>query len=366
MADTRDVATNNYNNNSVYSAALQGASIKLTGHDNWMQWRQQMDNVFLLSDIDINDRSVFKQVASTPNDALLSAPRTPMRPAAASLSDFSYPETYDMRTPDNTYNMRVAQPSMKQRKHNAALSLLILSRIDDKKGDGPTLLLLLASVEPGIEQWRTLVHKYEKQGGLAAAIAKAKDIALTTMGKGESVQLYITRLHNMHIEQCRLAGTPLDESAVLMKLVTTLDPSYDSLLSTLDMDASTFTWESVTRRLLAEETRRHLSGSHRPTSTPPPVRPVAMYTGGGACHRCGENGHHARTCTAPAPIAGGGGGGGGGSPRCQICHKAHKTEKCRAHIKCSHCSKTGHDESVCFSKHGRPSSQRGGGGGERR
>src|ERR1700735_3658361 len=160
------------------------------------------------------------------------------------------------------------------------------------------------------EAWDALATIFE-QKGLNSRVYLFRQLWTLRLADGERVQPHIAKLKDI-VDKLANIGDPIKDADVALILLCSLGPSWDMLVTSLQM-TSKITSDDIIGRLTNEEIRRMSQESALPSSLPSSSALVAT------------------------------------------------TQRPPSHKVCTHCRKKGHVEATCWTKHGRPASSRGGG-----
>lgn len=173
-------------------------------------------------------------------------------------------------------------------------------------------LISLITCETAKEMWDALCGQYE-QTSSSSKLHLLNKFHAYQMGPGDTVVQHVAKIKNMAL-QLKNVGAVVPDDTVMAKILSGLPPSYNGFQTAWDnIDSANQTIQSLTERLVREETRHGTSGDA--------VEVLAAVKSSGTrkktlssktkkdlkdvkCFKCHEKGHFAREC--PQKTSGGG------------------------------------------------------------
>ena len=178
-----------------------------------------------------------------------------------------------------------------KRKARKAFAIICLAMEDSQ-------LPLVRSSLGAFEAWTKLVTHFEKKS-LANKLFLRRRLFATVMEDGDDVLEHINKLRTL-AEQLDAVGAPVSDEDLVITLLSSLNDSFQFLITALESRSDELTWELVTSRLLHEDLKR--KEQHGGVS----ASDQAFYTNGkrnghsakpkGACRHCGKHGHWIAKC----------------------------------------------------------------------
>jgi hypothetical protein len=172
----------------------------------------------------------------------------------------------------------------------------------------PSQYVHIRACADGAEAWEALAAIYEKPSR-ANRIAIKRKLYGYIHQVDKPIQDYISAITTLAARldaiSCALTATDITDI-----LIFNLDPTYSTIASTLAASTEELTVATVSGMLIDEERRKQgMEGNAERGGDAMYARYDAMYArhapvrrGSMSCYRCGEPGHLAKDCTAPAPV----------------------------------------------------------------